>query len=59
MLHVKTSSFNLTFHYSKCSEYKEDVKNVQAEVEGLRSLMRTKENEWRLEKSVLEVHKYI
>nr|XP_012227813.1 PREDICTED: myosin-9 isoform X2 [Linepithema humile] len=39
---------------SKCSEYKKDVKNIQAEVESLRNSMRTKENEWRLEKSVLE-----
>lgn len=53
----KISSFNFTFYYSKCSEYKKDVKNVQAEIDGLRNSMRAKENEWRLEKSVLEVYK--
>ncbi|XP_012543170.2 GRIP and coiled-coil domain-containing protein 2 isoform X2 [Monomorium pharaonis] len=39
---------------SKCSEYKKDLKNIKDELEKLSNLMRTKESEWRLEKSVLE-----
>ncbi|XP_018400064.1 PREDICTED: myosin-11-like isoform X1 [Cyphomyrmex costatus] len=39
---------------SKCSERKRDLKNIQTELEELRNSMRTKESEWRLEKSALE-----
>lgn len=47
------------FYYSKCSQYKKDLKNIQTELEELRNLRKTKENEWRLEKSALEVRKLI
>lgn len=47
------------FYYSKCSQYKKDLKNIQTELEELRNLRKTKENEWRLEKSALEVCKLI
>lgn len=43
------------FHHSKCSEHKKELKNIQAELEELRNSIRIKENEWRLEKSALEV----
>jgi hypothetical protein len=46
------------FYYSKCSEYKKDLKNIQTELEKLRNLTKTKENEWQLEKSTLEVNYY-
>ncbi|KAL6429699.1 hypothetical protein ACFW04_007545 [Cataglyphis niger] len=39
---------------SKCSEYKNDLKNIQTELDELRNSMKTRENEWRLEKSALE-----
>ncbi|XP_029160726.1 kinesin-like protein KIF15 isoform X3 [Nylanderia fulva] len=39
---------------SKSSEYKTDLKNIQTELDELRNSMKTKENDWRLEKSVLE-----
>ncbi|XP_018372178.1 PREDICTED: protein MLP2 isoform X3 [Trachymyrmex cornetzi] len=39
---------------SKCSEHKRDLKNIQTELEELRNSMKTKESEWRLEKSALE-----
>lgn len=45
------------FYHSKCSEYKKDLSNVEAKLEELHNSMRTKENEWRLEKSSLEVCK--
>jgi len=32
------------------------LKNIQTELEELRNSMRTKESEWRLEKSALEVY---
>jgi len=47
------------FYYSKCSEYKKDLRNIQIELEKLRNLTKTKENEWQLEKSALEVNYYI
>jgi len=46
------------FYYSKCSEYKKDLKNIQIELEKLRNLTKTKENEWQFEKSALEVNYY-
>ncbi|KAL0099745.1 hypothetical protein PUN28_019864 [Cardiocondyla obscurior] len=39
---------------STCSEHKKDLQNVRTELEELRNSVRTKESEWRLEKSVLE-----
>ncbi|XP_029663562.1 COP1-interactive protein 1 isoform X1 [Formica exsecta] len=39
---------------SKCSEYKNDLKSIQTELDELRNSMKTRENEWRLEKSALE-----
>ncbi|EZA60068.1 hypothetical protein X777_13893 [Ooceraea biroi] len=39
---------------SKCTEYKKDLKKIQTELEELRNSTKTKENEWRLEKSALE-----
>lgn len=53
------SSFNLTFYYSKCSEYKNEVKSIQLELDELRNSMKKRENEWRLEKSALEVYKVL